>query len=131
MGNRSIHRVMLIAAVSVTGLAGLGAAAEAPQAITVQLFQFRPGQIEVPKGSRVTWTNGDDITHTVTSGTPAAKPMAASRPASRARAGQLSPTFSEAGTYPYFCERTPECAGEVLVPDAPSPRADHPKRRQT
>ena len=54
MGNRSIHRVMLIAAVSVTGLAGLGAAAEAPQAVTVQLFQYRPGQVEVPRaaGSR-------------------------------------------------------------------------------
>ena len=70
MGNRSIHRMMLIAAASVTGLVGLAAAAEAPQAITIQLFQFRPGQVDVPKGSRITWTNQDDITHTVTSGTP-------------------------------------------------------------
>jgi plastocyanin len=36
----------------------------------VQVFQFRPGQLEVEAGTRVTWTNGDDIMHTVTSGTP-------------------------------------------------------------
>jgi plastocyanin len=38
--------------------------------VTVQLFQFEPGQIEVKAGTRLTWTNQDDITHTVTSGPP-------------------------------------------------------------
>lgn len=44
--------------------------ARAQQGVTVQLFQFKPGQIEVKAGTRLTWTNQDDITHTVTSGTP-------------------------------------------------------------
>ena len=51
-------------------VAGVAAPARSQPGVTVQLFQFKPGQIEVKAGTRVTWTNQDDITHTVTSGTP-------------------------------------------------------------
>jgi plastocyanin len=51
-------------------LAGSGIATATPTQVAVQVFQFRPGQLEVKAGTRVTWTNGDDITHTVTSGAP-------------------------------------------------------------
>ena len=51
-------------------LAGLGIAVATSSQVGVQIFQFRPGQLEVKAGTRVTWTNQDDITHTVTSGTP-------------------------------------------------------------
>ena len=115
MGNRSIHRVMLIAAVSVTGLAGLGAAAEAPQAITVQLFQFQPGQVEVPKGTRITWTNQDDITHTVTSGTPEKRDGRFSAQLA-GKGATASVEVKESGTYPYFCERHNSMRGEIRVP---------------
>jgi len=49
---------------------GVAAPARSQPGVTVQLFQFKPGQIEVKAGTRLTWTNQDDITHTVTSGTP-------------------------------------------------------------
>ena len=115
MGNRSIHRVMLIAAVSVTGLAGLGAAAEAPQAITVQLFQFRPGQVEVPQGSRITWPTQDDITHTVTSGTPEKRDgRFSAQLAGKGATARVE--LKESGTYPYFCERHNSMRGEIRVP---------------
>ena len=115
MGNRSIHLVMLIAAVSVTGLAGLGAAAEAPQAVTIQLFQYRPGQIEVPKGSRITWTNQDDITHTVTSGTPEQRDGRFSAQLT-GKGATASVELKESGTYTYFCERHTSMRGEIRVP---------------
>ncbi|PYN98253.1 MAG: hypothetical protein DMD89_14450 [Candidatus Rokuibacteriota bacterium] len=41
-------------------------AADAATGVNVQLFQFRPGAIAVKSGERVTWTNQDDIEHTVT-----------------------------------------------------------------
>jgi plastocyanin len=99
MGNRSIHRVMLIAAVSVTGLAGLRAVAEAPQAIT----------------SRITGTNQDDITHTVTSGTLEKRdgPFSAQLAGKGATA---TVEVKESGTYPYFCERHNSMRGEIRVP---------------
>ena len=36
----------------------------------IRVFQFQPGALEVRPGTRVMWTNQDDITHTVTSGVP-------------------------------------------------------------
>ena len=115
MGNRSIHRLMLIAAVSVTELAGLGAAAEAPEAIGVQLFQFRPGQVEVPKGTRITWTNQDDITHTVTSGTPEKRDGRFNAQLA-GKGATASVELKESGTYPYFCDRHNSMRGEIRVP---------------
>src|SRR5258705_12227048 len=49
---------------------GVAAPARSQPGVTVQLFQFKPGQIEVKAGTRVTWTNQDDNTPTLTSGTP-------------------------------------------------------------
>ena len=82
--------------------------------VAIRLFAFAPTPVTVKAGATVTWTNGDDITHTVTSGTPAAKD---SRFEARLAGKQASfrRTFGEAGTYPYFCERHPNMAGEVLV----------------
>src|SRR5690242_8987036 len=42
------------------------AAAKTPQ-ITIDNFNFRPGTLTVPVGATVTWTNHDDIPHTVIS----------------------------------------------------------------
>jgi plastocyanin len=99
MGKRSIHRVMLIAAVSVTGLAGLRAVAEAPQAIT----------------SRITGTNQDDITHTVTSGTLEKRdgPFSAQLAGKGATA---SVELEESGTDPYLSEMHNSIRGEIRVP---------------
>ena len=44
--------------------------ADAASGVTVQLFQFRPGNIAVAADTRVTWTNQDEIEHTITAGLP-------------------------------------------------------------
>ena len=58
MGTRSITAVILMAAAAVVAaVGGLGAADQPPQAVTVQLFQFKPGQAEVaaPTCRRTRW----------------------------------------------------------------------------
>src|SRR5262249_48962997 len=51
-------------------LAGLCLAAATESSVDIRVFRFAPGRMEVKAGSRVMWANRDDITHTVTSGTP-------------------------------------------------------------
>ena len=87
-----------------------GAAASA----TIRVFQFQPGALEVRAGTRVTWTNQDDITHTVTSGMPGSPDGRFDVPSpARARAAaRPSPT---PGVYPYFCARHQSMRGEVVV----------------
>lgn len=87
-----------------------GAAATA----AVRVFQFQPGALEVHAGTRITWSNEDDITHTVTSGMPG-------RPDGRfdvqlaGKGAQGSATFTTPGVYPYFCARHESMRGEVVV----------------
>lgn len=80
----------------------------------IHVFQFQPAALEVRAGSGVTWTNEDDITHTVTSGVPG-------RPDGRfdvrldGKGASGSATFSDPGVYPYFCVRHQSMRGEVVV----------------
>ena len=83
-------------------------------AAAVRVFQFQPGTLEVPPGSRITWRNEDDITHTVTSGT-AGNPDGRFDLQLGGRGTEGSVVFSESGTYPYFCARHPSMRGEVVV----------------
>jgi plastocyanin len=95
-------------------LAGSGIATAMPTQVAVQVFQFRPGQLEVKAGTRVTWTNGDDILHTVTSGAPEQRDgRFVERLAGRGAAATVE--FTNPGVYPYFCERHPSMRGEVRV----------------
>lgn len=90
------------------------AANEAQAAVAVQVFQFQPSPLEIAAGTVVTWTNRDDIQHTATGGVPGA-------PAGGFNGTLDGPdttyqfTFSEPGTYPYFCARHESMRGEVRV----------------
>jgi len=80
----------------------------------IRVFQFQPGTLEVRAGTRVTWTNQDDITHTVTSGAPGSPDGRFDvRLAGKAASGSV--TFGDPGVYSYFCARHPSMRGEVLV----------------
>jgi plastocyanin len=86
----------------------------AKAAVTVQGFQFRPTPLEVKSGTHVTWTNGDDITHTVTSGTPESREGRFASPLP-GKGTTFGFTFTEPGTYPYHCERHQTMRGEIRV----------------
>jgi plastocyanin len=91
------------------------AAQAAPEAaVAVRVFQLHPKELEVRAGTRVTWTNEDAIEHTVTSGAPDNKDGKFDG-ALRGKGTTFSHTFTQPGTYPYFCARHRAIRGEIRV----------------
>ena len=79
--------------------------------VTIDNFSFTPAEIDVPVGARVTWTNNDDIPHTVTD---AADPRANKSPPLDT-GESYSRSFDKPGTYRYFCSLHPHMQGTVVV----------------
>ena len=79
--------------------------------VKIDNFSFGPVALTVPVGTTVTWTNRDDIPHTVVSTddpkTFKSKVLDTDE--------KFSFTFSKAGTYPYFCSIHPKMTGKVIV----------------
>ncbi len=79
--------------------------------VKIDNFSFGPVTLTVPVGTTVTWTNRDDIPHTVVSTddpkTFKSKVLDTDE--------KFSFTFSKAGTYPYFCSIHPKMTGKVIV----------------
>jgi plastocyanin len=88
-------------------------AADQPTAANAEVkidnFSFGPQTITIPVGATVTWTNRDDIPHTVVSTDGVFKSKV------RDTDEKFSYTFTKAGTYPYFCSVHPKMTGKVLV----------------
>lgn len=93
----------------------VGIAAAAPQAkpaaaaVKIDNFSFVPAELKVPVGTAVTWTNHDDIPHTVVSNDKAFKSKVMDSDET------FSFTFDKAGTYPYFCSIHPKMTGTIVV----------------
>ena len=84
---------------------------DSPNHVVTKLLEFQPRKLTVPAGTEVTWDAGDNIAHTVTSGTFAVgadglrsseqpdgkldQPLAKGRP--------VTFTFTDPGTYQYYC----------------------------
>jgi plastocyanin len=106
-------RSLIGAGVLVAGAVGI-VPAQTPPDVTVQLFQYRPGVREVKAGTRVVWTNQDDIEHTVTSGTPENRDGRFDvRLTGKGTNGGVE--FGKTGVYPYFCVRHQSMRGEIRV----------------
>jgi plastocyanin len=78
--------------------------------VVIDNFSFSPQTFTLPAGATVTWTNRDNMPHTVTSAdnrfskSPVLKP------------GQsFSNTFPATGTYSYFCSIHPRMTGKIVV----------------
>lgn len=94
--------------------ADLSMAAAKPLPVDIRVFRFTPGQLVIDAGATVTWTNHDDITHTVTSGAPDA-PDGRFRERLEGKGRATTVVFEERGVFPYFCERHPSMRGEIRV----------------
>jgi plastocyanin len=87
-------------------------AQQAPAAsaeVKIENFSFGPATITVSAGTTVTWTNRDDIPHTVVSDDKVFKSKVLDTDE------KFSYTFSKPGTYPYFCSVHPKMTGKVIV----------------
>lgn len=98
-------------------LGGFGFPAAAPTAqanaaqVTIDNFTFSPAPVTVAAGTRVTWTNRDDIPHTVT-GSDIPR-VIKSQPLDTGESFAFS--FDRPGTYRYFCSLHPHMQGAVVV----------------
>jgi plastocyanin len=81
-------------------------------AVGIDNFTFAPQRVTVKAGTTVTWTNNDDIPHTVASSTKAFKSKALDTD------DKFSFTFTTAGVYDYFCSLHPHMTGTIVVEEA-------------
>ena len=81
-------------------------------AVKIDNFTFTPQRVNVKAGTTVTWTNQDDIPHTVTSATKAFRSKALDTD------DKFSFTFTTAGVYEYFCSLHPHMTGTIVVDGA-------------
>jgi plastocyanin len=77
--------------------------------VRIDNFSFAPQTLTVAVGTTVTWTNRDDIPHTVVSTDGVFKSKV------RDTDEKFSYTFTKAGTYPYYCSVHPKMTGTVVV----------------
>lgn len=75
--------------------------------IKISGFAFSPSELTVAKGATVTWTNNDGVAHTITSGS--------FDSGSIKNGGSFSFTFTQAGTYDYYCSIHPSMKGKITV----------------
>ena len=94
-------------AASTAAVAADAAADEA--AITISQMQFSPARVTVKKGATVTWTQRDNMPHTVTASNGSFGSQTLNGGASYSR------TFDEPGEYPYYCSLHPSMQGEIVV----------------
>ena len=78
--------------------------------VKIDNFTFGPQSLKIAPGTTVTWTNKDDVPHTVVS---------VDKKAFKSKAldtdDQFSFTFTQPGKYSYFCSVHPKMTGEITV----------------
>ena len=86
-------------------------AAPPPSAAVVQIdnFTFKAPVTTVKVGTTVTWTNGDDIPHTVVSKDGVFKSKVLDT------GDRFSFTFAKAGQFGYYCSLHPHMTGTIVV----------------
>lgn len=104
--------ILMLALAGAAVIAGTVQAADAPAAVQVNIFNYKfdPETVTVPAGTTVTWTNKDEIPHTVASSDNKFKGSSGLD-----TGDSYSYTFTEPGTYSYYCTLHPFMKGKVIV----------------
>src|SRR5258708_1735660 len=76
--------------------------------VSIMNFSFSPNSLTVKVGTKVTWTNHDSVTHTVTSNQGTFN-------SSVPPGSSFSFTFTKAGTYAYHCNIHPYMMATIVV----------------
>ena len=94
-----------------TPTATIGATKILEVTVDIKGLAFKPSVIKIARGTKVTWTQSDSISHTVTSTIPGNvlnSPVLSN--------GQTySYTFNDDGTFEYICSIHPSMKGTVIV----------------
>jgi plastocyanin len=90
-------------------LVPMAARSDVDAQVKIDNFTFGPGKISVAKGSTVTWTNDDDIPHTVVLTALGVRSKTLDSEKS------FSYQFEKAGTFAYICGLHPNMHGQVVV----------------
>ena len=84
-------------------------AAPVAAAVSIENFTFKAPVVTVKAGTTVTWTNGDDIPHTVVSKTGLFKSKVLDS------GDKFAFTFAKPGNFAYFCSLHPHMTGTIIV----------------
>ena len=103
--------VLASTAVMMSTVSAMTKAAPAPAAAAVEIgnFTFKAPSLTVKPGTTVTWTNGDDIPHTVVSKDGVFKSKVLDT------GDHFTFTFAKPGQFGYFCSLHPHMTGTVIV----------------
>lgn len=92
------------------GVSGGGAVAQGTTAsVNIQGFAFSPGTLQVAAGTTVTWTNNDQVAHTVTADD------GSFDSGDIPPGGTFSMTFDTPGTVAYHCKIHPNMTASITV----------------
>ena len=105
---KSITKCLVAGVVAILLSAAAPAVAADATAVKIGNFTFGPQELKVMAGTTVTWTNEDDIPHTVASPNNFRSKVLDTDGASRSR-------FTTPGTYKYFCSLHPHMTGAIVV----------------
>jgi plastocyanin len=95
----------------VSGCVAVSRSAPTEQVVTIDNFTFDPPTLTIPRGTKVTWLNHDDVPHTATS---SASPRAFDSKALDTD-DKFSFVFQTPGTYSYFCAIHPHMTASIVV----------------
>ena len=104
----------LAAVIALIALQQGQAQSAATSRVELRTFQFAPDTLRVSVGTKVVWTNQDEIEHTVTAGTPSERDPAFNA-VLKTKGSTTQRTFDKAGTFTYFCDRHQFMRGSITV----------------
>jgi plastocyanin len=104
----SVMTVVISFQAAPPGVAAAPAAAGKAE-VRIDNFSFSPSALKVKVGTEISWTNGDDIPHTVVSNSPTFKSKVLGT------GEKFKFTASKPGTYSYSCSIHPNMTGKVVV----------------
>jgi plastocyanin len=114
MKNQIFSTLCLLFAVSIVTIScgkgnGYGNTSNYAYSVNISNMAFLPATYTVKAGITVTWTNNDNMIHTVTANDSSFS--SGNIPAG----GNYSRTFTSPGTYPYHCTIHPGMKGTIVV----------------
>jgi plastocyanin len=103
--------VLVAGALTMSTISAMTKAATPPAAAAVSIdnFTFKAPTQTVKPGTTVTWTNGDDIPHTVVASDGSFKSKVLDT------GDRFSFTFAKPGRFGYFCSLHPHMTGTIIV----------------